>query len=164
MSDILLLKPGSNLMSRLTPISTNADKDRLTASIWVVQVTDIKRILTKPLYEKILEDFTPTPHLLTGDYLTIYDEYIVNMLVFYTAADFIQKNAIMISNGGNYKHTADNSQIPDYKETDRLVKHYRELGAHFELQFYEFMKTRNIPEYKRVDVDTDSLKFGWYFD
>jgi hypothetical protein len=34
---------------------------------------------------------------------------IMYMLVFYSTADFIMKNSIMISNGGNFQHTPDNT-------------------------------------------------------
>ena len=156
----LLIRPSDNLMKRLTVISGNIEPDKIIPSIWVVQITDIKRVLTNDLFNKILTDFTSNN--LTGDYLTIYNEYVSNMLVFYSVADFITKNAIMITNGGNFKHTPEKGITVDIKETDRLSKYYRELGAQFELEFYEFMKDKNlITEYKRPYIDTETFKFGW---
>ena len=159
MEDLLLVKPTDNLTKRLMNIS-GIDIDKIKPSIWVVQITDIKRVLTSELFNKILNDFTS--NTLTGDYLTIYNDYVSNMIVFYSVADFITKNSIMISNGGNFKHQPENSVVVDVKETDRLSKYYRELGAQFELEFYEFMKDKNyITEYKRPYVDTETFKFGW---
>lgn len=160
MNDNLLIRKGDNIINRMTSISGNVDLDKITPSIWVAQITHIQRILTKPLYDKILTDFTS--NALTGAYLTIYDEHITNMLVMFTTADFILKNAITINNGGNFKHTADNGQIVDYKENDRLSKYYLDMGVSFELVFYEHMKTVSIPEYKKCDGGGDnSFQFNW---
>lgn len=160
MNDLLLIKNNTNVMQRLTSINSNVDVDKLIPSIWIVQVTDIKRILSVELYDKILADFDADT--LTGIYQTIYDEFVSEMLIFYAASDFVKRNPIIIANGGNFKHTPENGVAADYKETDRQAKYYREMGAHFELEFYEFMKNKNVPEYKRDCVDVNTFKFPWY--
>jgi len=156
-----MLRPGSNLMKRLTVISGNVADDKLTPSIWSAQVTDIKRILSTPLYEKILSDFAS--NTLSDEYLTIYNDFVTYMLVFYSASHFVMNNSIIVGNAGNYKHSTDSAAIADYKEVDRLSKYYREMGANYELNFYEFMKDKNLPEYSRgCSVDTNTFKFGWF--
>jgi hypothetical protein len=45
------------MMNRLTSISGNIDVNKITPSIWISQITDIERVLTKGLYDKIT-DFT----------------------------------------------------------------------------------------------------------
>lgn len=160
MNDLLLIKQGTNLMNRLTIINGNVDIDKLLPSIWTSQITDIRRILTPELYTKILNDFDTNS--LTGIYLEIYEEYVQSMLVFYATADFVMKNSIIVANGGNFKHQPENGIIVDYKEVDRLSKYYREMGAHFELEFYSFMKKQSIPEYKRACIDTNTFKFPWH--
>jgi hypothetical protein len=35
----------------------------------------------------------------------------IMLVVFYSTTDFIMKNSIMISNGGNFQHTPDNAQV-----------------------------------------------------
>lgn len=156
--DDLLITPGDYLMNRLTAISGNIDSDKLMPSIWISQTVHVKRILGKSLYDKIVADFSNDT--LTGIYKEIFEEYVTNMLIFHSAADFISKNVIIISNGGNFKHQPDNSQIVDYKEVDRLSKHYADLANHFELQFYDFMRKQNIPEFKRP-IDLDAFNFPW---
>ena len=158
MNQNLLLKPESQLMERLTSISGNVDVDKVTPSIWVSQVTDIKRILTDELYDKILTDFLADT--LSGDYLTIYDEYVSVMLVFFSTADFIMRNSVMVSNGGNFQHLPNNAQISPSKENERLSKHYRDLATSFELKFYEYIKDKNLPEYQRNCV-IKTFTFGW---
>jgi hypothetical protein len=58
MTENLLIKKGTNMMNRLTSISGNIDVNKITPSIWISQITDIERVLTKGLYDKILTDFT----------------------------------------------------------------------------------------------------------
>jgi len=158
MQNILLIQPGDNLMNRLTSISGNVDMDKLTPSIWTAQITSIQSILTKPLYNKILTDFDNDN--LSGDYLYIFEEFVSHMLVFYATADFIMKNAVMISNGGNFIHSPENSTIPDYKLTDRLSKHYDNLGDQIKNAFLLYMKCKNpaLPEYNRINLDSDSIE------
>lgn len=160
MNNNLLVKAGDNLLNRITSISGNVDLDKLTSSIFIAQTAEIRRVLTEPLYNKILEDFTN--NTLTGDYLTIYEDYISLMLMYYTASHFIFANAITINNGGNFKHSATNAQVVDYKENDRIVAKYRQHGANEELRFEKFMKTVDIPEYKNnCSTKNNSYKFPW---
>lgn len=160
MNDLLLIRTGTNLMNRLTVINGNVDVHKLLPSIRTAQIIDIKRILSTDLYNKILADFDNNS--LDGEYLKIYDEYVSPMLIFYSTSDFIMKNSIIVGNGGNFKYKPDNGEIADYKEVDRLSKYYRELGAHFEIGFYEYMKNITLPEYKRDCVDINTFKLPWY--
>ena len=156
----LLLTLSDNLLFRLSNLNYPVDKDRITPSIFIAQNTDIKRILTPDLYFKILADFKA--NTLTDDYLVIYEDYVSLMLVYFSVADFISRNSIMVSNAGNLKNQPINSVVADYKETDRQSKYYRDLGAHFEREFYEYMKYKtNIPEYTRTSFDDESFNFGW---
>lgn len=158
MTEDLLLKPDSKLWSRLTEISGNVDLDKLIPSIWISQITDIRRILTEPLYDKIFNDFINNE--LSGDYLTIYNKYVSVMLVFFSASDFVLKNSVMITNGGNFQHLPNNAQIVSSKENERLSKYYRELAINFEREFYEFMKDKNIPEFQ-FKYEIKTFIFGW---
>lgn len=160
MNDALLIRSGDRLINRLSVINGNVDLDKITPSIWISQVTDVKRILTKDLYNKVLSDFENDT--LSGDYLELFDDYVSNILIFYSSSDFILKNSIMVSNGGNFKHQPENSQTTDVKEVDRLVKYYRDLGNHFEMEFYEWIKDKNIPEYNRGCGDVETNIKNWY--
>lgn len=144
--DKLLFKEGDNLIKRLIKISGNVHIDNLIPSIWIAQTTEIERILTKQLYDKILNDFTN--NTLLGVYEEIYDDYVAPMLVFFTMSDFVYKNSIMVSNGGNFKHSPENSQIPDFNEVKHLSNYYKSMGNNIELKFIDFMKNQTIPEYK----------------
>jgi len=161
MNDNLLIKKGDNIFNRITQISGNVDNDKITPSIWMAQVNHIKRILGQSLYAKILNDFTA--NALTGPYLEIFDDHVSAMLVMFTTADFVMKNSIIIGNGGVFSHTAANSQVVDFKAIERLSKYYLDMGANFELQFYDYMRGVNIPEYKNCDggAPDNNFQLSW---
>lgn len=155
----LMIREGDNYWNRLTSLSGNVDKDKITPSIWLAQVTEIKRILGKELYDVILDGFMNDD--LSGNYLTIYNEHVINILVMFSMGDFITKNSIIIGNGGNFKHSPEHAQIADVKENDRLSKYYRDMAGHFEMEFIKYMKTVNVPEYHQPPGD-NTFQFNWY--
>lgn len=131
----------------LTLFSGNIDSDKLKPFVSVAQKTKIKRILGTELYNKILTDFEA--ETLIDEYLTIYNDYIVYMLVYFSCANYIAFGSYKITNSGAHKQVSDNSENIDYKEVSGLVKRYEALAVSVETDFYSHMKTINIPEYSR---------------
>ena len=83
-----------------TSISSGTDNDPIEQKIYYAQKTDVLRVLGQPLYEKIYADLsTNTP--LTGEYLKIFDEYLIDMHVFFTAHYFVLFNEVKVGNTGN---------------------------------------------------------------
>lgn len=156
---VLMLSTGD--MSRLTKISGNIDVDTLTPYIYNAQITEIKRILTLPLYDKIVADLVAKT--LDGEYKIIYENFIIDMLVYYSAADFVKFGSFQMTNGGIYRHLPENATEVDGIEIDKIVKRYTNLGASIELMFYDYMKDISIPEYVVDCTKTNSFKFPWHF-
>lgn len=151
---------GPNDIARLTKISGNVDIDSLTPFIYIAQTTDIKRVLGADLYNKILNDFDN--NTLEDDYLTIYDNFIIDMLVYYSSANFVKFAPYQISNGGIFKHVPENSDSVDIEEVNQLINRYNQLGAAIESMFYDFMKDIDIPEYQPTcGSDKLRFKFPW---
>lgn len=160
MATEITLLLGPNDMPRLTKISGNVDVDSLTPFIYIAQSTDIKRVLGAELYNKILTDFDNDD--LSGEYLTIYDNFIVDMLVYYSSANFIKFAPYQISNGGIYRHVPENSDAVDVEEVNQLINRYNQLGAAIEQMFYEYMKDITLPEYSKTCGDEAlRFKFPW---
>lgn len=159
-TDLILKEEDTKLLMKLTSISGNVDFDKVRSSILLAQFVDIRRILTQPLYYKIMTDVKNDS--LAGDYLKIYDEHITVLTTYFAAAQFISQNVIVLNNGGNFHYNPTNGQYVDYKENDRLVHKYNALGASEELRFEKFMKSINIPEYKsNCTTKNNTYKFPW---
>lgn len=161
MNDILLINDADNTLFQITSIVGTTDFDKIRPSIWVAQNFEISRILGKNLYERILNDFSNDS--LSDVYQEIYSNHVTKILIFAAVGDFIMKNSIMISNGGNFKHQATNAVVADSKETERISKYYRDMAAHCEQDFYKFMQGVNIPEYINKPSIDGGFNFNWVF-
>lgn len=149
-----------NLIVELSSVSGNVDIDKIRPSVLIAQWSDVQRVLTEPLYNKILNDVESDS--LSDEYLKIYDEYVTKLTTFYSISQFISQNSITVNNGGNFQHNPQNGVVVSSKENDRLVKKYRELGAAEEIRFEKFMKTVSVPEYKPSCASVkNNYKFPW---
>lgn len=143
----------------LTAFSGNIDADSLKPHIYIAQTTDIKRVLGIDLYTKIYNDFVN--NTLSGVYKTIFDDYVVDMLVYFACSKYMAFGATKTTNGGVFKQGADGATVADFKEVAILKNDYKQLAAGVENNFYEYMKTVDIEEYKNVTkVKTNLL--NWY--
>lgn len=142
MEDILLLNV--NDIPALTHISGNLDVDRMTVSIRTAQRTELKRILGIDLYNKILKDFSEGT--LTGVYKTIYDEFVVDILVNYSAYNIVLFNALRVDNAGNFFYEPDDARSADMEDTEKIASRYQKLAAAIELQFYKWLGNNKVAE------------------
>ena len=131
-----------NDIPELTAFSGNIDADNLKPFIFIAQTTDIKMILGLDLYNKIDADYIA--NTLTGIYATIFDNYIVDMLVYFSCSHYIAFNSSKVSQNGIIKP----DQTTDLKEIDRLSARYNALANNVFVSFERYMKTANVPEYK----------------
>jgi hypothetical protein len=141
----------------LTAFSGNIDVDSLKPHIYVAQTNDIKRVLGLKLYNKIYTDFVSDA--LTGIYKQIFDEYVIDMLVYFTCEKYVQFGSYKTTNAGIYKSTADGGQIVDYKEVANLSSKYRQLGVNVEENFRTFMRENLVAEFS-TEERTNII--GWY--
>lgn len=154
----LLLKTDD--IARLSSISGNVDIDKLTPFIYTAQKNEIRRILGYTLYNKIVEDFDNDT--LTDEYLIIYDEFVVDMLVYFASADFIKMGAYQITNGGVFKHNPENAEVVDLNEIKSLSASYKSLGNAVELVFKDYMSGITVEEYKgNCSTSNNSLGLNW---
>lgn len=127
-----------------TSISSATDNDLITQKIYYAQITDIVRILGVALYDKIYTDLNAgTP--LTGEYLKVFNKYIIDMHVFYTAYYFTVFNETKQSNVGNTILSLERGQ-PSGK-TAELADQYKSLAGSVEENFRVYMENSTITEW-----------------
>lgn len=147
-------------MKATTSISSGADNDSLNQKIYYAQITDIVRVLGHSLYDKIYTDLeAETP--LTGEYLKIFEKYIIDMHVFFAAHYFVLFNEVKVGNTGNTVPTSGNWQ-PSAK-TVALSEEYKSLAVSIETNFREYMKDSTITEWNSCKKEEESTNFNDFY-
>lgn len=153
----LFLQP--NDIAALTGFSGNIDNDSIKPVINTAQTTQVKRVLGTRLYDKIYADLDT----LTGDYETIYNDYVVYMTAFFTASIYLSLSVDKVSNGGVFKLSAENATNSSDTKVNTLSKNYEAIAISYESNFKEFMATISIPEYGTEEIAKETTNFiPWY--
>ena len=160
MEEILLLNVDD--IPRYTNISGNIDVDRLTVGIRTAQRSELRRILGVALYEKIKSDFENGT--LDGLYKTIYENFVVDILVNYSAYNIVIFNSLKVDNAGNFYYEPKNARSADMEDTEKIAQRYLKLGASIELEFNNWIKKNKVAEYPNsgsCSSNNNSFKFNW---
>ena len=153
----LFLQP--NDIPELTSFSGNIDIDQLKPIINIAQTTFIKRILGKDLYDKIYTDLDT----LSGEYLTILNDYIVPMTAFYTVSIYLSLSVAKVTEQGAYKRGIEGSTTLTTTELNSLADSYKGIAITYEENFREYMKTISIAEYGEDEKITETTNLiQWY--
>lgn len=163
MSKKIIYLLNQNDLPRLTSISGNMDLDAIKPFVKMAQDSNIKSILGESLYNKIETDFVNDE--LADDYLKIYDDYVVDMLVYYSAYYLVSLHNYKISNNGILKASPENHETLDNMDIEKIASKYLQLGASVELRFNQEKSKYNIPELKPKncgDSNSGNYKMNWF--
>ena len=139
-----------------TSISGATDNDSISQKIYYAQISDMVRVLGQSLYDYFLNTAT-----YTGDYLTIYEKYLIDMHVFYTAHYFTLFNEVKSSNVGNTILSVANGN-PTTK-TVQLAEQYKALAISVENNFRKYMETSTIPEWTSEQQGEETTNFNDFY-
>jgi hypothetical protein len=164
MATALFIKRGD--IVRSTILDGNVDTDDFIHYVKVAQEIHVKNYLGSKLYDKISTDIIASS--LSGAYLTLVNTYIQDMLINYAMVEYLPFAGYKIKNGGIFKRTAENVEIPSKNEIDYLVTKYQDRAEYYTRRMIDYV-TYNIssfPEYNTnnnedVYPDKDSLFHGW---
>jgi len=147
-------------------IDGNTDTDKFIQFIKVAQEIEIQNYLGTKLYDKIANDISTSS--LSGNYLTLVNEYVQPMLIWYAQAEYIPYSAYQIKNGGVFKHTSENAETVSKVEVDFLVQKARNTAEYYTQRFLDYICNNSglFPEYNQntgsdVYPDTDATFNGW---
>jgi hypothetical protein len=79
----------------------NVDTDKFIQFIKIAQQIDVRNYLGSELYNRISNDITNST--LSGNYLTLVNDYIQPMLIHFAMVQYLPFAAYQIKNGGIYK-------------------------------------------------------------
>jgi len=150
-----------------TALSGNVDPDKFLQFVKLAQEIHIQNFLGTDLYDKISNDIIATS--LTGDYLSLVNEYVQPMLIHYAMAEYLPFAAYTISNGGIFKHNSENSTQPSKEEIDILITKERDYAEYYTNRFIDYMSfnaSSKFPEYysnnnEDIYPDKENYYQGW---
>lgn len=150
-----------------TALSGNVDPDKFLQFVKLAQEIHIQNFLGTDLYNKISNDILAST--LTGDYLSLVNDYVQPMLIHYAMAEYLPFAAYTIANGGIFKHNSENATQPSKSEIDVLISKERDYAEYYTNRFVDYMSfnaSSMFPEYytnnnEDIYPDKESYYQGW---
>ena len=132
----------------------NVDTDKFIQYIKIAQEMHIQKYLGTKLYNRISNDIIS--NTLSGDYLSLVNDYLQPMLIHYAMMDYLPFAAYQIKNGGVFKHNSENSETVSKDEIDFLTKKQRDFAEYYTRRFIDFIcfNSTKFPEYNN-NTETD---------
>ena len=132
----------------------NVDTDKFIQFIKISQEIHIQNYLGTKLYNRISNDIVS--NTLSGDYLSLVNDYLQPMLIHYAMMDYLPFAAYQIKNGGVFKHNSENSETVSKDEIDFLTKKQRDFAEYYTRRFIDFIcfNSTKFPEYNN-NTETD---------
>ena len=147
-------------------IDGTVDLNKFIQFIKIAQEIDIRNLTGTDLYNRISTDIENGT--LTGDYLTLVQDYIQPMLIWFAQVNYIPFAAYQIKQGGIYKHTSETAETVNKNEVDYLVGKAREYANYYSTRFVDYMCFNQslFPEYTSntnddISPDRDTTFNGW---
>jgi hypothetical protein len=158
MSEISLMIQPADIIA-LNTFDGNIDVDNLKPMIYVAQTTHLKSFLGLKLYTKIYNDFVTDA--LDGEYKTIFDEYIIDFLSYYSSSLFVTFASVKVSENGLHRVSSEGIASVDYSESEKLSMKYIELVTGVQSNFKEYVSDKNIPELNDDPLEVET-SFPWH--
>ncbi len=157
-------------LKRRTSIGGNVDPDKYNHLIDDAEVFVLEPALGTKLYEKIVTDYNEgATNNLTGDYLELYNNYIVPILCYTTYAEYLKDGIILAQNTGIYENAPDNVSGADIENVNFVSKTNKSRADIYIERMKRYLCDKNLPEYINsqdddFDIDPQDVTTlsGWY--
>jgi hypothetical protein len=151
MAQILFVSPADVI--KRTGINGNVDRDQMIQFIKIAQDIHIQNILGTKLFKKIASDIEGDT--LTGNYLTLFTDYIQDMVIHWAAIEILPYIHYKVANGGIYTKSAENGTTISKQDLDYLVQKERDIAEHYSRRFVDHMAyySSRYPEYNTSSND-----------
>ena len=151
MAQVLFVSPADVI--KRTGINGNVDRDQMIQFIKIAQDIHIQGILGTKLFNKIATDIAADS--LSGNYLTLFTNYIQDMVIHYSAIEILPYIHYKVANGGIYINGAENGERVTKQDWDYLVQKERDIAEHYSRRFVDHMALYSslYPEYNTSSND-----------
>ena len=153
-----------------TSIGGNVDADKLHHLIDDAEALVLEPALGTALYNKIVTDFNEgCTNNLSGNYLTLYNNYIIKILCYTVYADYLRDGFILAQNTGIFQNTPDDKGGADLSDVQFVAKQNKSKADVYLERMERFLCDKNITEYNSAqentyDIDPREVNSisGWY--
>ncbi len=153
-----------------TSIGGNVDADKLHHLIDDAEALVLEPALGTALYNKIVTDFNEGgTNNLSGNYLTLYNNYIIKILCYTVYADYLRDGFILAQNTGIFQNTPDDKGGADLSDVQFVAKQNKSKADVYLERMERFLCDKNITEYNSAqentyDIDPREVNSisGWY--
>ena len=119
---------------------------------------------------KLVTDFNEGgTNNLSGDYLTLYNNYIIKILCYTVYADYLRDGFILAQNTGVFQNTPDDKGGADLSDVQFVAKQNKSKADVYLERMERFLCDKNITEYNSAqentyDIDPREVNTisGWY--
>ena len=138
-------------------VDENVDMKQINPTIWQCQIQHIQNVLGTKLYDKILSDISAST--LTGDYLTLVDDYCADALVYWVMYEVQIPLLFKFRDKNVSKKSSDNAFPISTKELARIENRYKDKAEFFTKRISDYLCTNStlFPEYN-TEVDIDEVR------
>jgi len=128
-------------------VDENVDMKQINPTIWQCQIQHIQNVLGTKLYDKILSDISAST--LTGDYLTLVDDYCSDALVYWVMYEVQIPLLFKFRDKNVSKKSSDNAFPISTKELSRIENRYKDKAEFFTKRISDYLCTNSalFPEY-----------------
>ena len=151
MAQVLFVSPADVI--KRTGINGNVDRDQMVQFIKIAQDIHIQGILGTKLFNKFAAEIEADT--LSGNYLTLFTNYVQDMVIHFAAVEILPYVHYKVANGGIYTKGAENGNTISKEELDYLVQKERDVAEHYARRFVDHMSFYNslYPEYNTSSDD-----------
>lgn len=155
MKDTILISVET--LKERTALHANVDPKLIRSEILTAQDMYILPLLGTALYVKLQNDVEGSG--VSGNYLTLLDDYVTNVLVYYTMAELPMPLTIQFYNKGLIRKTSENTENPEMKDLIAIADRYRYRADFYSQRLIEYLKTNytSFSEYMHPGSTFDTI-------
>ena len=146
-----------------TILDGNVDTAKFLQFVGIAQDTYLQQYLGSTLYTKMITDYAS----VTGKYLELL-VLIKPVLVHWAMVQYLPFAPYQVANGGVFKHSPENSEVPTKEEVESLVDAERNIAQFYTERMIDFLckNSSTISEYNSnsdsdIKPDVDAYFTGW---
>ena len=150
-----------------TSLGGNVDPDKFMHLVDDAEALVLEPVLGTKLYDKIVSDVGDAS--ISGNYLTIYNDYIVPILCYSVFAEYLRDGLIIAQNTGIFENTPDDKGGADIENVKYVEKANKAKADAYIRRLEDYLCDVDIDEYDNAqdndyDIDPRNVRTlsGWY--